>query len=175
MGQIRRPGHSRREHRAGPGAAQQVRASTPDSRSLLQTNVEVASQSVSPIDLGMSTERKAKMPFAPCIAECPGARRAPSSTHEEVALDAHTLRHAMDSIMLKLARPWRHRRPKEAPVCTCQCPVPHKVFVTEPPGYGSLLECHGDHRHGIAVTIGIDGMLRDLDGGHVRPGRRPSR
>lgn len=90
-------------------------------------------------------------------------------------MNTHKLRQAVRNAVLHSSRPWRDRRSAPRPVRTCPVTISHKVFVTDPPGYGSLVECNGDHRHGIAVTVGDDFALRDLDGSLVRPGRRPPR
>ncbi|MER6974501.1 type IV secretory system conjugative DNA transfer family protein [Nocardioides sp. NPDC057767] len=72
-------------------------------------------------------------------------------------------------------RRWTDRAgpPRLAPlIARCGVPWRHKVLVTTPPGFGSVLECPGDHHHGIAVTLDADGSLRDLDGGLVRNATR---
>lgn len=66
----------------------------------------------------------------------------------------------------------RHSSRSKAEQTSCGVPVAHKVFVTAPPGYGSVLDCPGDHQHGIPVTIDPDGTMRDLDGTRVGSGRR---
>lgn len=53
--------------------------------------------------------------------------------------------------------------------CDCGITVPHKVFVTAPPGWGSLVPCTPQARvTGIRVTVEADGTTRRLDGFPIR-------
>lgn len=61
----------------------------------------------------------------------------------------------------------RKRRKIDRDPAYCDVSIPHKVFVTAPPGYGGILPCPGTHQFGIPVTLDEDGAFRTLNGGMV--------